>query len=73
MRNENYDEIIVQKLDKAIHLLALNLVSNMKQADQIKFLHKAGFAPKEIAALIGTTANSVRVRIAEMKKKVANR
>jgi predicted transcriptional regulator len=55
--------------------LALLLVRERKQTDQIAILHRAGFQPMEIAKLLGTTPNSVSVQLSAQKrgKKVGKR
>jgi hypothetical protein len=53
---------------KLVNLLALLLVQERKQSDQISLLSRAGFRPMEIAALLGTTANTVRVQLSVQKR-----
>jgi hypothetical protein len=50
------------------NLLALLLVQERKQVDQISLLNRAGFRSAEIAGLIGTTPNSVSVQLSSMKR-----
>jgi len=60
---------IADKLDKAIRLLAINATLGKRQNEQIEFLDNAGFKPKEIADILGTTGNTVRVALAGIRKK----
>lgn len=53
---------------KLLNLFALLLVQGRKQAEQIDLLSRAGFRPAEIAILIGTTPNTVSVRLAQMRR-----
>lgn len=53
---------------RLLNLLALRLVSERQQAEQIDLLTKAGFRPIEIAALLDTSPNNVSVRLNEMRK-----
>jgi hypothetical protein len=53
---------------KLVNLLALQLVQERKQPDQISLLNRAGFRPIEIAALLGTTPNTVRVEMSNQKR-----
>ena len=53
---------------KLLNLLALMLVHERKQADQITLLNRAGFRPAEIAGLIGTTPNTVSVQLSIQKR-----
>ena len=67
--NENQYDEINKKLDMLIRLSALNLVFDKKQQDQIILLNNAGFQPKDIAEIIETTANTVRVTLSTMRSK----
>lgn len=53
---------------KLVNLLALLLVQERKQPDQISLLNRASFRPIEIAALLGTTPNTVRVELSNQKR-----
>jgi hypothetical protein len=66
---EKYFEEISEKLDTIIKLLAVQIVGNKKGREAISLLAEFGFQPKDIAALIGTTPNTVRVALSEMKKR----
>jgi hypothetical protein len=48
-------------------LLALHLVKERPQSDQIDLLSRAGFKPIEIADLVGTTSNTVSVYLSTQK------
>jgi len=62
------DETIVQKLDTLIRLVSIALVENKKQKDQVRLLTLAGIGPSRIAIILGTTANSVKVAISNLRK-----
>lgn len=53
---------------KLVNLLALHLVQERPQVTQIELLSRAGFRPSEIAALLGTTSNTVSVRLSALRK-----
>ena len=53
---------------KLVNLLALLLVQERKQPEQIALLNRAGFRPVEIAALLGTTRNTVSVQLSIQKR-----
>lgn len=53
---------------KLLNLLALLLVQERKQPEQITLLSRAGFRPVEIAALLGTTPNTVSVQLSIQKR-----
>lgn len=62
------DELVLEKLDRMLRLLAVISTKGLSQTDQIAVLNKAGFSPKEIAALVGTTANTVRVALVGIRR-----
>lgn len=52
---------------KLLNLLALMLVQERQQPEQISLLSRAGFRPSEIAELVGTTPNTVSVTLSKLK------
>ncbi len=65
---QNNDEILVHKLDQILRILAVIATKDMKQREQISLLSKAGLQPKDIAALLGTSGNTVRVELVALRK-----
>ena len=64
----DYEEIL-ERLDLIIKLLAMNIMSSEgTQKDKIIQLSKIGLQPKEIANILNTTANSVRVALSNARK-----
>ncbi|PYV53253.1 MAG: hypothetical protein DMG98_21545 [Acidobacteria bacterium] len=55
-------------MEKTLRALLLVSLASMKQKQQIAILDKAGFGQSEIATVIGSTSNSVSVRLAEIRK-----
>ena len=53
---------------KLVNLLALILVQERKQPEQISLLSRAGFRPIEIASVLGTTSNTVSVQLSLQKR-----
>lgn len=53
---------------KLTNLLALLLIQERKQPEQISLLNRAGFRPSEIAGLLGTTPNTVSVQLSLQKR-----
>jgi hypothetical protein len=53
---------------KLVNILALLLVHERKQTEQITLLSRAGFRPFEIASLLGTTRNTVSVQLSIQKR-----
>lgn len=60
---------IINRLDKVIRLLAISITLDKKQNEQIEFLSNSGFKPKEIADILGTTGNTVRVALSHIRNK----
>lgn len=63
MKDEFVEEI--KKLNK---LLILLLTKELPQNEKIAFLDKSGFQPKDIAEILNTTPNTVRVSLARIRK-----
>jgi DNA-directed RNA polymerase specialized sigma24 family protein len=59
---------VLTELRRQTRLLAVLATKDMKQKDQVLFLSDMGFKPKEVAELVGTTANTVSVTLARFKK-----
>ena len=53
-------------------MLVFAITKDMKQVNKIEAFSKAGFQPKEIAELLGTTANTVNVALFRKRNKGAN-
>ena len=62
-------KLIGDKLDTLIRLQIASLTIDKSQNDQISLLSKAGFQPKTIAELIGTTPNAVRVFLSRTRRR----
>jgi DNA-directed RNA polymerase specialized sigma24 family protein len=62
------DELILEKLDQILRILAAAATTGMKQREQIALLNRAGFQPKDIADLLGTSSNTVRVELVGLRK-----
>lgn len=60
---------IDKRLELLTRLTAINLVKGMNQRDQIRILSIAGMGPTDIAALLGTTPNTVNVALSALRKK----
>ena len=59
---------IVERLDRLTNLVAIGLLGGKTQREQIRLLSKGGFPPREIAELVGTTPNTVRVELTAIRK-----
>lgn len=56
------------KIDALIRLRVLEMTEGKSQSDQIWLFHLAGLSPKEIAANVRTTSNTVRVVLSNLRK-----
>ena len=59
---------LICKLDRLIALTAIAVCEKKSQKEQVELLGKAGLAVKDIAALVGTTPNTVSVTLSKLKK-----
>jgi DNA-directed RNA polymerase specialized sigma24 family protein len=62
------DELVEEKLDFILRLLAVMATKDMKQRDQIALLSRAGLPPRTIAEIVGTSSNTVRVELVSIRK-----
>ena len=60
---------LCDKLDRLIQLTALSVIDGKDQQEKMSILSQAGFQPKEIAHIIGTTPNAVSVYLSKSRKK----
>jgi len=69
--NERQQKEICKRLDIIIKLYAKRMLDDMGIciSEQIKFLHKFGFKPKDIAKILGKTKNHVGVVICQEKRR----
>ena len=72
MTNDQFDAIS-RKLDILVRVSALSFVAGRPRQEQLMMLSTAGFRPKEIAEICGTTANAVRVALSTMRSKSKRR
>jgi hypothetical protein len=70
MGNDNDLGEVNRKLDMLIKLLAYQTVGKMTLTEGAPLLRRLGFTPTEIAAIYGSNAKVVSVRLAEAKKKM---
>jgi DNA-directed RNA polymerase specialized sigma24 family protein len=62
------EEQTLEKLDQILRILVAAVSRGLKQREQIAMLDRAGFSPKAIAELIGTSSNTVRVELVGLRK-----
>jgi DNA-directed RNA polymerase specialized sigma24 family protein len=62
------DDEMVERLSSILRLVAVVATREMKQRDQIALLDRAGLPPREIAEIVGTSSNTVRVALVEIRR-----
>lgn len=67
--SEKHWEQMDRNLDLLVGMTALQLTAGKKQTESIELLSVVGFQPKEIAEILGTTPNTVRVGLSGLRKK----
>lgn len=66
-------EVLSQKLDTIISLLAISVLDGKSKTESIHLLTQKGIDNATVAALTGSTAKAVSVRKAEAKKPKASK
>lgn len=66
--DEKAVQLVSAKLDTIIKLMVFGMTDGKSQMERIQLLSAAGFQPKEIAGTIGTTPNTVRVALFNLRK-----
>lgn len=67
------DKELLKTLNEFVMLLSVYVKRGVPQATLIKELSEAGFQPKRIAELVGTTSTTVRTTLHKSKKKDKSR
>jgi len=67
MPTDSY-QLILDKMDKILRVLAALATKGMKRREQISLLDQAGLRPKDIAEVLGTSSNTVRVELVALRK-----
>lgn len=66
--SRSIEELTLEKIEQILRILAVIATKGQKQREQIAILNQAGLAPKDIARLLGTSANTVRVELVSLRK-----
>jgi len=72
MMNEEMTPTLISistQLDQAIRLLAMFVVGDKRQREQISMLSRAGLDRHKIAEILGTTPGTVSVELSTLKKR----
>jgi DNA-binding CsgD family transcriptional regulator len=64
----NHEEGVLEQLRRVVRLLSVLALRGLTQRERILTLSSAGFQPKEIAELIGTTPNTVSVCLTQLRR-----
>ncbi|MCH8201626.1 MAG: hypothetical protein IH996_00810 [Proteobacteria bacterium] len=73
-KDSTLEQALLDKIDVLIRLQAVTSVANFdSQKDKILFLGKAGVSPKDIAEILGTSANTVSVTLSRARNTSANK
>lgn len=72
MSSQQLDDVL-SELRRIVRLMTLSITKELSQRERIALLSTAGFQPKEIAELIGTTPNTVSVTLAQIRKEQPGR
>lgn len=67
------DAPLFPEISKALKLLALIAVRDLKQRDAVELMDRCGYGQKEIAELLGSTPKAISVRLAEIRKSTSNK
>ena len=65
---QSIEEQAIEKLDQILRILVISVTRGLKQREQIALLDRAGFQPKAIAELLGTSSNTVRVELVGLRR-----
>ncbi len=61
-------EAVDDQILRTLRLVALTMLRDMKQAEQVDLLDRAGYRQGEIADLLDSTSKAISVRLAEVRK-----
>ena len=65
---QNEAEILAEKMDRLLRLVGLMAARGLQQRQQIDLLDRAGFEPRDIADLVATSSNTVRVQLVSIRR-----
>jgi DNA-binding CsgD family transcriptional regulator len=64
---------ILERLDQIFKMLAIVATGDLRQRDRIALFSKVGLSPKQIAELLGTSSNTVRVELVSIRKNLGKK
>lgn len=57
------------QLERIGRILAMAVIRNENQQEQVKFLSAVGYSPTQIGEMLKTSANAISVALVRLKKK----
>ena len=69
--DDNQFKQLSDKMDVIVKLLTLNVVKGKPLKDQVSLLSEFNFQPKQIADMLGKSANNIRVTLCAVRKEKA--
>jgi DNA-directed RNA polymerase specialized sigma24 family protein len=66
-------EQLTNRLDALIRMTVLGLPDTVTEDTKVKILSDMGFQSNEIAPMVGSTANAVRIRLHRLRKSMEER
>lgn len=67
------EDLVLERLDRIVRMIAVDMSKGLRQREQIALLTRAGLKPKEIAEIVGTSSNTVRVELVALRKTTKRR
>ena len=67
--NDRILKELSERLTVIVKLLALSVGEGKPQRERIRILWGVGLVPKQIAEILGTTPNTVRVEISQLRRR----
>ncbi len=64
------DNQVIIEIKKISSMILFFLTQNMNNTQKIEFMNKHGYQTKDIAEFVGTSQNSVRAIVSQLKKRV---
>ena len=68
MPSDKQFEVLKERIDTAIRLLAYQIISNKNVTQGAPILKRLGLSLSDIADIYGSTSNSISVRLAESRR-----
>jgi DNA-binding NarL/FixJ family response regulator len=70
--SEDKQQLVIDKLDLIIKLLAVGVIRGKEVREQIATLHRMGISNKDIALILGKTQNTVNATLSQSRRELRN-